>query len=598
MGPAWIHTARKPVGSGSLARSAAEHSPSVGQMNASPYINANVRSPLSEQQDVVTPLNVRPKSNSSLTSEEFYDTEQPALPSEGDSKSIASQSRPSLRLSDMERKAGPFQSGEEGTRSAQTETSSPQPRPDSGSVADLSRSASALTTTTMATQTPSIAGNQQPAYHNWYDYQNGAEYNAYLPSTGTETYGQAYAQYPQDYQNQEAAQQYDLYQQYQYQQAYGYDPYQMYGYPQHSESQTEIGMPSNLHPATSSSTAETDQASRSHEPSNASSLSISNPAYASTYSAQGPYANYHSTSSFNAQDSAVDVSSGSGSNSQLPWLPASSMTQQANSRKPENFVAKQSEVQPGTIYSSAPIATSHPSMPRAPPLELNKLNRHSNPDLSPRSSIVVNTPTSVISQPLHTRYESPKSRNGSDRSVGRISNPPSSTSNLSQTGAKRSSREVAEPSQKPPQVDPQEQKDANLGIGVGSAYVHRMRADAGETHISRQPMTLPVGLRRTAKSAPMTVKPEFLRRAIDIRYTHLPQRMLEKEVDDDDDDQDDTGVRHDPHVHQLSSERPSVTESLDSPRDSAISHRSSSPVDSIIEQTGKIKLFVANPGND
>lgn len=133
-------------------------------------------------------------------------------------------------------------------------------------------------------------------------------------------------------------------------------------------------------------------------------------------------------------------------------------------------------------------------------------------------------------------------------------------------------------------------QDAQLGFGKGSVYVNKLRADAGETQTSRQPASLPLGLRRTKQRSPINVKPDFLRRAMDMRYQHLPQRMLETEVDDDDDDDVPTGI-----TKHNNNEPPMIYTA--SPQHS-IPSRSSSPVDSIVEQAGKIKLFVANPDDD
>lgn len=555
--------ARKPVGSGPLTRSAAEHSPSVGQMNASPYINANIRSPQAEQQNVVNALNFRPKNGGSLTSEEFHDTVQPSPPLDSDSRSIAS--------------------GPRGKPSAYPEPSAtPKPDTDFQTVADMSRTLSTITTTTTATEIPPVPSSQRPPCHKWYNCPNGNEHSTQtiIPNGGT---------YAQACQNQGFAQQFDLHQQYQYQQAYGYDPYQIYEYPQH-DSQA-VSTQGDLYPVLSSSTVDTEQGSRSREPSIGSGPSLPNSVLNSPYSTQDPYSNYYGANAYQAQASTADIATGS---TQTPWQLAPSRPRPDSYRRSDEISAK-SKIPPGALYSNVPTVPRGTKPPKNPPLEINMLNRHTNPDLSPRSSIVVNTPTSVISQPLHTRYESPNSHHGSERSVGRSSNALSSTPNLPQMPPHRVS-ESGDATQTEPQEDSSAEKDATLGIGVGSAYVQRLRADAGETHIGRPPMSLPLGLRRTAKSAPMSVKPEFLRRAIDIRYTHLPQRMLEKEVDDDDDNtQDDADTKQDPGT----SEKPYVGDSLDSPRGSvATSRRSTSPIDSIIEQTGKIKLFVANPGND
>ncbi|GMM52805.1 hypothetical protein DASB73_037680 [Starmerella bacillaris] len=141
--------------------------------------------------------------------------------------------------------------------------------------------------------------------------------------------------------------------------------------------------------------------------------------------------------------------------------------------------------------------------------------------------------------------------------------------------------EVYEPEEQIKESEPTNAEELSSKIGSYSAYVQRLRVDAGETHVSKLPMYMPFGLRGALDTDRVQIKPEFLRKVMDIRYTHLPKRMIASEVDDDDDDiSNATGITPMHSQGQMPDE---------------VIARPASPVESVIEPVGKIKLFVANP---
>lgn len=125
--------------------------------------------------------------------------------------------------------------------------------------------------------------------------------------------------------------------------------------------------------------------------------------------------------------------------------------------------------------------------------------------------------------------------------------------------------------------------EVSLGIGTGSAYVKYLRSSVGSSYTNRSPARLPIGV-GSNKQAAYTVPKEFLRRAMNIRYAHLQPRMLASEIDDDDDS---VAV---PGTPTSATPVPLVVPSSDS--------RRSSSSTSVVEEVGRIKLFVANPDSD
>lgn len=142
-------------------------------------------------------------------------------------------------------------------------------------------------------------------------------------------------------------------------------------------------------------------------------------------------------------------------------------------------------------------------------------------------------------------------------------------------------------------------EDENYGIGVGSSYVQKLRNEATETHISKVPAFLPLGLQRSANSnKAIKVKPEILRRAMDIRYKQLPRRMLETEIDDDEQEQEDEQQHRTRPPSLYTNSSGALAPQVSNYSESHSIPRPSSPVESIVEQPGKIKLFVANPDDE
>lgn len=85
---------------------------------------------------------------------------------------------------------------------------------------------------------------------------------------------------------------------------------------------------------------------------------------------------------------------------------------------------------------------------------------------------------------------------------------------------------------------------------------------------------------------------------MDIRYKQLPRRMLETEIDDDD-EQEQENEQHRTRPPSLYTSSSGTLAPQNSNRTEGPGlRRPSSPVESIMEQPGKIKLFVANPDDD
>lgn len=134
---------------------------------------------------------------------------------------------------------------------------------------------------------------------------------------------------------------------------------------------------------------------------------------------------------------------------------------------------------------------------------------------------------------------------------------------------------------------PSVQDQAALGIGTGCEYIRRRREAAGVANTSKVPRSLPIGIKTTPVNATFTAPPAFVRKAMDIRYAHLPRRMLASEIDDDDGDVPTTPQDLHASVH--------TNDFDDTPGE--YNRRDSSDLDSVCEDVGKIKLFVANPDN-
>lgn len=181
---------------------------------------------------------------------------------------------------------------------------------------------------------------------------------------------------------------------------------------------------------------------------------------------------------------------------------------------------------------------------------------------------------------------------------------------------------------------------AELGIGVGSAYVKELRKRAAVTWCDVPPKVwgLPIGI--AGKAATSTATSAFnpsrmyLRRAMDIKHSHLAPRLLASEVDEEDDDtttatgassgtssNQKKSIGSELRVSEASSKASSVTASAvpsvaasvpRTPVDSVSieneqsstdgSNRpranSESSIKSVEEDVGKIRLFVANPDED
>lgn len=127
-----------------------------------------------------------------------------------------------------------------------------------------------------------------------------------------------------------------------------------------------------------------------------------------------------------------------------------------------------------------------------------------------------------------------------------------------------------------PTAQPVKTSPEAMGIGTGSAYVRFLRLSARESWLPTRIQRLPVGMRPQDGMRKPPVSQALLRKAMDIRYAHLQPRMLASEVNDDD-------------------EPDASTSSPDG--QNRLSGCSSRSEDSVHEDVGKIKLFVANPDN-
>lgn len=132
--------------------------------------------------------------------------------------------------------------------------------------------------------------------------------------------------------------------------------------------------------------------------------------------------------------------------------------------------------------------------------------------------------------------------------------------------------------------DASNNSDAAIGVGTGSEYVRKIRLGAAETTASKRPTRLPIGINAGKTKTQLRAPPEFLSKAMDIRYMHLQPRMLASEVDDDD-------------VGPLNSS-PAQTNTSSQTTEREAAAQPESPSESVVEDMGKIKLFVANPDED
>lgn len=178
-------------------------------------------------------------------------------------------------------------------------------------------------------------------------------------------------------------------------------------------------------------------------------------------------------------------------------------------------------------------------------------------------------------------------------------------------------------------------ENSELGVGTGSKYVKEMRKKSGTVwcDVSSKVWGLPIGVAERASGSYSALAPSkgYLRKAMDIRHSHLTPRLLASEVEDDDEDEivspaaDNAsisrgGLGHSsggsvstirtPTMDQASvasagSHDNNNTTSLSNTNNNN-SHKaqtreranSGSSTKSVEEEVGKIKLFVANPDTD
>lgn len=169
------------------------------------------------------------------------------------------------------------------------------------------------------------------------------------------------------------------------------------------------------------------------------------------------------------------------------------------------------------------------------------------------------------------------------------------------------------------------QGDAELGVGTGSNYVKEMRKKSGTVwcDVSSKVWGLPIGIAGKTAGSYSALAPSkgYLRKAMDIRHSHLAPRLLASEVEDEDDDDLPTqspvetasiskgGLAHSsggsvstvrtPTMDQASvastGSHENTTNAQNKPRERA---NSDSSTKSVEEEVGKIRLFVANPDTD
>lgn len=164
--------------------------------------------------------------------------------------------------------------------------------------------------------------------------------------------------------------------------------------------------------------------------------------------------------------------------------------------------------------------------------------------------------------------------------------------------------------------------NAELGVGIGSAYVKEMRRRSATawSDVSSKVWGLPIGTSPKGSRPPMSSSSlqssnAYLRRAMHIKHSHLTPRLLASEVDED--DEDNLGSAFGPRpasvadsgnhlktpsqvsgvgTDEVSLKASPVIPTAATPNLSRASSTSSTK--SVDEGVGKIRLFVANPDSD
>lgn len=168
------------------------------------------------------------------------------------------------------------------------------------------------------------------------------------------------------------------------------------------------------------------------------------------------------------------------------------------------------------------------------------------------------------------------------------------------------------------------QGDAELGVGTGSNYVKEMRKKSATVwcDVSSKVWGLPIGIAGKTAGSYSALAPSkgYLKKAMDIRHSHLAPRLLASEVEDEDDDDLPTqspvetasiskgGFAHSsggsvstvrtPTMDQASVASAGSHENTNAQTKARDRANSDSSTKSVEEEVGKIRLFVANPDTD
>lgn len=246
--------------------------------------------------------------------------------------------------------------------------------------------------------------------------------------------------------------------------------------------------------------------------------------------------------------------------------------------------AQSSKVMPVTSNSSAPLNPTVSSVSAAPS---------------------TSTSTSVSSAP---------------KTSSQTSLPKSSASFVSSTTG-RASTDSNSVKEKQPQLH----KD--LGIGTGSVYVKTLRKRSSTVYsdVSSKSWNLPIGIANKGRASggsysAFAPSKNYLRRAMDIKHSHLTPRLLASEVDEEEEEdamRTNIGgdiIRTNSNTNLVNHGSKPFRSSLDQmdedvkEQDSYVPHPISKPasirrdsdesIESIEENIGRIRLFVANPDSD
>lgn len=172
---------------------------------------------------------------------------------------------------------------------------------------------------------------------------------------------------------------------------------------------------------------------------------------------------------------------------------------------------------------------------------------------------------------------------------------------------------------------PQLHKD--LGIGTGSAYVKTLRKRYSTVYsdVSSKSWNLPIGIANKGRASggsysAFAPSKNYLRRAMDIKHSHLTPRLLASEVDEEEEEEamrttiGGEVIRTNSNTNLVNHGSKPFRSSLDQMEENVKEHDSyvqppiSKPasirrdsdesIESIEENVGRIRLFVANPDSD